>query len=605
VYSQRLKEISARLRENPMDAVWAGHLLKTRHEIAKAFLSARPEQLEVLYKGDAGKAHGMLLSMGITGYPPLPQEHALISSIARQVSQGPKEAITVNMVLAAMAYEGPHKLLTCEVLPLIPSWLLDGFLKYVFGVPWLFKEKGEVELHYQHLSRWVNHLHTHILGNRTSAYWREVLRGFMSHTNFMALYFTWHNLREIYRQRGELIQFALELWGCRPDFTFSARDKGAGKIRFGILSPMLTPRAETFATLPIYAHLDRREIEVILLVPARREKAALEAYCVSRADRLEEIPDDLFSSVEAIRALDLDAIWIGGNLSVGSSRFVNLSAHRLARVQLTGGCSPTTTGLRNIDVFVSGTLSEPPDAREHYTEKLICLDGPVICYDFGPVNDETTTRIIDRSELNIPEKAVVYASGTNFFKIIPELEETWIRILAATPDSRLLLYPFNPNWMTSYPAGPFLHRISATCKRLGVNGNRLAIIPPLPAIADIRAMLGNVADVYLDSFPHSGMTSLVDPLLAGIPTVVLEGNSQRSKMASGAMRDMGIPELVAGDQEACLQLALRLGREKDFRRLMAQEIRQRIAKPPKFLDARWCGAEMTRLLKSMVFPQSR
>jgi predicted O-linked N-acetylglucosamine transferase (SPINDLY family) len=149
-----------------------------------------------------------------------------------------------------------------------------------------------------------------------------------------------------------------------------------------------------------------------------------------------------------------------------------------------------------------------------------------------------------------------------------------------------------------------LHRISSTCRRLGVDGKRLVIIPPLPTIADIRAMLGNVADVYLDSFPHSGMTSLIDPLLAGVPTVVLEGNSQRSRMASGALRDMNIPELIAGDQEAYLELAVRLGRDKKLRLQYAQQVRRQIARPPKFLDARWYGDEMTRLLKKLALQKS-
>jgi predicted O-linked N-acetylglucosamine transferase (SPINDLY family) len=85
---------------------------------------------------------------------------------------------------------------------------------------------------------------------------------------------------------------------------------------------------------------------------------------------------------------------------------------------------------------------------------------------------------------------------------------------------------------------------------------------------------------------------------------VLEGNSQRSKMASGALRDMNIPDLIAGDQEAYLELAMRLGRDKNLRLQYAQQVRQQIAKPPKFLDTRWYSDEITRLLKKLVLHQS-
>ena len=254
-----------------------------------------------------------------------------------------------------------------------------------------------------------------------------------------------------------------------------------------------------------------------------------------------------------------------------------------------------------MEVFVSGDLGEPSHgAQQQYTERLTCMNGPVLCFDFGQQQERAPSQIINRAMLGIPEGVTVYAAGANFFKITPELEEAWIRILAATPDSRLLLYPFNLNWTNYYLVGPFFLRITATCKRLGVEANRVAVKPPLPDIADVRAMLGNVADIYLDSFPHSGMTSLIDPLLAGVPTVVLEGNSQRSRMASGALRDMDLPELIAADEESYIGLAVELGQDRERRQRLAAELRRKMARPPKFLDPGWCGGEMTRLLKELV-----
>lgn len=602
MYSKRLKEILTQLGKNPADVNWAQQLLSLRHEVARIFLTASSAQLESLYKSDLGEAYFTMLNGGVSGYPPLGHEQQLISDVMHQVSKNNVHHATVNAILAAMLYESPHKFLSCELLPRIPVWLLRAVFRSVLGQQWLFKEKGDIELYYQILSRWVDYLHANILNNRTSAYWQEVLRGFLQYASFVSLYFSWHNLRDICRQRGELIEFAQELWGAQPGFDFGARVRKADKIRFGVLMQDLDPRSETFATLPVFAHLDRQTVEIILITRATREKknVELESYCASCADGLVEIPNDIKASVEIIRALDLDAIWVGTNLAAGASMFVQLCAHRLARVQLTGGCSPITTGLRNMDVFVSGHLTEPANgAQDQYTEKLVCMDGPVLCFDFGPQSNQVPTTIISRDMLGIPKGAVVYAAGANFFKITPELEETWIGILASVPDSRLLLYPFNLNWTNYYLVGPFFLRILATCNRLGVDANRVAIKPPVPSIADVRAMVGNVADVYLDSFPHSGMTSLIDPLLAGVPTVVLDGNSQRSRMASSALRDMGMHQLIAPDEESYVRLAVRLGQDQELRRQLAEEIRQKIAKPPKFLDSKWCGAEMMRLLKEL------
>jgi predicted O-linked N-acetylglucosamine transferase (SPINDLY family) len=603
MYSQRLEEVLKQLGRNPADINVARRLLGLRHEVARAIMATSPAQLEALYKGDLGEACFTMLNGGITGYPPLEPERQFVSDLMRQVNGDNAGQAGLNAHLAAMLYENPCKYLPCERLPEIPVWLLRTVFRCVLGQQWLFREKGEIELYYRSLSRWVDYLHANIPGNRDSPRWQEVLRAFLQYASFVSLYFSWHNLRDLCRKRGELVELAQELWGARPDLTFGPRARGEGKIRFGVLMQDLDPRSETYATLPVFAHLDREAIEIVLITRAMREKksAELEQYCAAHADRLVEIPADIKASVEIIRALDLDAVWIGTNLAAGASTFVQLCAHRLARLQLTGGCSPVTTGLRNMDVFVSGHLSEPAEgAQEQYTEKLACMNGPVLCFDFAQQHGQAPTQVVDRRMLGIPEDATVYAAGANFFKITPELEEAWIRVLAAVPGSRLLLYPFNLNWTNYYLVGPFFLRITATCKRFGVEAGRVVVKPPLPDIADVRAMLGQVADVYLDSFPHSGMTSLIDPLLVGVPTVVLKGNSQRSRMASGALRDMELFELIAADEESYINLAVELGQDRERRQRLAGEIRRKMARPPKFLDPAWCGVEMTRLLRELV-----
>jgi predicted O-linked N-acetylglucosamine transferase (SPINDLY family) len=603
MYSKRLEEILMQLGRSPADIPAARRLLGLRHEIAQTLLATPVARLESLYKGDLGEACFTMLNGGIPGYPPLEEERQFVADVMRQVTGDNASQAALNTILAAMLYENPYKYLSCERLPEIPVWLLRTVFRCVLGQQWLFREKGEIELYYRALSRWMDYLHANILGNPDSARWQEVLRAFLQYASFVSLYFSWHNLRDICRQRAELIEFAQELWGARPGFEFGPRARDAGRIRFGVLMQDFDPRSETFATLPVFEHLDREAIEIVLVTRAMREKksAELEEYCAARADRLVEIPADIKTSVEIIRALDLDAIWIGTNMAAGASTFVQLCAHRLARLQLTGGCSPVTTGFHNMDVFVSGHLAEPTQgAQEQYTERLACMNGPVLCFDFAQQSERAPTQAIKRDMLGIPEGATAYAAGANFFKITPELEEAWIRILATVPGSRLLLYPFNLNWTNYYLVGPFFLRITATCKRLGVEANRVAIKPPLPDIADVRAMLGRVADVYLDSFPHSGMTSLIDPLLAGVPTVVLEGNSQRSRMASGALRDMDLPGLIAADEESYILLAAALGQDRERRQRLAGEIRRKMVKPPKFLDPKWCGMEMTRMLKELV-----
>ena len=81
-----------------------------------------------------------------------------------------------------------------------------------------------------------------------------------------------------------------------------------------------------------------------------------------------------------------------------------LGALRLAPVQCTTWGHPSTTGFPTIDYFLSSEGMEPPDAADHYTERLVRLPNLSIYYD--PV--DVTPEPIDRESLGLRTGACVY-----------------------------------------------------------------------------------------------------------------------------------------------------------------------------------------------------
>jgi predicted O-linked N-acetylglucosamine transferase (SPINDLY family) len=61
-----------------------------------------------------------------------------------------------------------------------------------------------------------------------------------------------------------------------------------------------------------------------------------------------------------------------------------LAFSRLAPVQCVAWGHPVTTGLPEIDHFLSSDLMEPPGAEAHYTERLVRLPNLSICYSALP-----------------------------------------------------------------------------------------------------------------------------------------------------------------------------------------------------------------------------
>ncbi len=80
------------------------------------------------------------------------------------------------------------------------------------------------------------------------------------------------------------------------------------------------------------------------------------------------------------------------------------------------------------------------------------------------------------------------------------------------------------------------------------------------------------ADVFLDTIGFSGFNTALQAVECGLPIVTREGRFLRGRLASGILRRMGLPELVAQSEEAYVELAVRLARDAEYR----EHIRSRI-----------------------------
>jgi predicted O-linked N-acetylglucosamine transferase (SPINDLY family) len=309
------------------------------------------------------------------------------------------------------------------------------------------------------------------------------------------------------------------------------------------------------------------------------------------------LPDQMGPRVQAIRQADLDLVFLGTNTTAISNGITLMAAHRLARVQIASVCSCTTTGMRNMDYYMSGRLSEPADAQSHYSEKLIMIDGPAHCYDFSGELFAGPTETMTREGLGIPPDAVVFGSGANFYKILPEVEDVWMRILAAVPEARLILYPFNPNWSNAYPVDPFMERLGAAMLRNNIASDRVVVLRQAPNRADVLQRL-RLCDIYLDSFPFSGATSLLDPLEVGLPAVVMDGSSFRALVGPALLRAIAMDELIAGDPGAYMALAIRLAGDAALRDSLKGRVREKM-KAASFLDGKRYGAQVGAALEQM------
>lgn len=584
---------------SPSDAAVAkvtGSLAATRRELATQWAALPAADVERHYAGYLGQVHRLIQGSELRDALPDVVDRAFIRDLKAALALDDPRRTNPGKLLAATLFLYPHELPHCYELTAVPHWLADDYVFYMFSIPKMFREVGEAAAYFDFSARWTTYMRDMVAANIHTELGRNVGALFTKSAIFIPLYFNTANLRDIYSKRATVMQSTLSALNSPLDHVFGPRPDRQ-RLRLGILAAHFTPQTETYATLPVYRHLDRSKFEVILF-SLQQINHPLERYCAQYADRFVALPAQLGAQVQTVRAADLDLIFVGTNTTAGGSDLTLLALHRLARVQVAGVCSCTTTGMRNFDFYLSGRLSEPPDAQAHYTERLMMVDGPAHCYDFSGEASSSPTQTVTRADLGIPNDAVVFISGANFYKILPELDDIWMRILSAVPQSRLVLYPFNPNWSGSYPVPTFMERLSAVAARHHVDPGRLVVFNATPNRADIYERL-KLGDIYLDSFPFSGATSLLDPFKMELPTVVMDGTSFRTLVAPALLRTMELDELIAGDSEAYVALAVKLAGDAGLRNDLRGRIRAKMDCVPKFLDGRWYGAQAGAAFEQM------
>ncbi len=566
----------------------------SRRQLAEQCLNLEAHQIASWYQGLSGKIQPMLLHENNENRNTSLEDQQFINSLLTLIAQEADQPENIRILLAAMLYYRADEMpLSCD-LSKIPDWLLSDYLKYLFPRSVVFYQIEESEKYYVYMCKWIDYLHSAIINHSDHSYWHQIVDIFVQVANFIPININNHNLKDVYVKRAEIIEFFLKINGHELEYEFNHLPLAKKKIKLGIIVYQNIPSAETFATLPFYEYLSR-DFEVFLYT-IRKSEGALAEYCRSCVNHAKLLPNDFEGQINSIREDNLDILFFGGNVTAITNQMCLLASHRLARIQVTSGGSIATTGLKNMDYFISGTLTDPDqNAQLQYQEKLLQIPGTAHCFSYG--NDEVIAQIeVDRSSLNISPEVVVFTSGANLFKIVPELFHAWAKIIAQVPDAVLMLLPYGPNWSKSYIKQPFEENLIHIFAEYGLSVDQLIILDPqpVPNRADVKSYY-QIADIYLDSFPFAGTTSLIEPLQVGLPVIARQGNCFRSAMGAAMIQSLGIADLVATSEESYIQLAVNLGNNIALRQQKSIEVQTKMQNNPSFLDSRAYAAKIGAL----------
>lgn len=573
------------------------NLVEIRNQVAKHWQSIPDDLLESAFKNGLGDLSKILLFQAPFPETNDAQEKFTVLHFA-QHDQSFTASEKIKALLTLMLYERANNLPLSIEMSQIPIWLLDTYLQYGLQPPSFFKSHNEAQDFYRFWEKLIDEIHKNVFTANNQEASQIIALAFYKYENFVHVYFNDKNLKNLYIKRAEILAYALEISGCELAYTFPKRQEARRKIRLGVLAAHFTPSAETFAALSLYEFISR-DFEVILY-SFQWTSHPLEGYCQASANLFRQLPSDLKSQVQIIRDDDLDLLLFASNITAVTNQVTSLALHRLARIQLASVASVVTTGMNSIDYYLSSEFTDPSlSAEDHYSERLVKLPGTVHCFSYG-TELSSSNLVIAREELGIRDDQVVFCSGANFFKITPELLQTWLKILLNVPNSLLLLMPFGPNWSNSYPKSYFQEYLQNAFVDAGLSEEQLLILDPqpVPNRADVKEYF-KLADIYLDSYPFAGTTSLMEPLEISLPIVTRLGQYFRGAMGAGILRSLGLSQMVAEDETDYVDKAIALGTNPDLNQQCRQQIADVMRSNPAVLDSRSYGLKIEQALKAI------
>ena len=290
----------------------------------------------------------------------------------------------------------------------------------------------------------------------------------------------------------------------------------------------------------------------------RRIKAAFDYFYEFENKTDQEI-------AQLVRDLDIDiAIDLGGHTEHART---GIFANRVAPIQVNYLGYPGTMGASYIDYIIADTTLIPEATQSFYTEKVVYLPDT-----YMPNNStrHISTRQFTRSELGLPEGEFIFCCFNNYFKINPDVFDSWARILDKVPGSLL--------WFRDGNSLAKSNLIEEAIKR-GISEDRLVFARRIDEQSEYLASYA-LADLFLDTFPYNAHTTASDALWAGLPVLTLIGQSFAARVAASLLNAIDLPELITHSQAEYESLAIELATHPEKLAQIKQKLEMnRLTKP--------------------------
>lgn len=274
-----------------------------------------------------------------------------------------------------------------------------------------------------------------------------------------------------------------------------------------------------------------------------------------------KIKNEVESAKDTIEKLNLDLLVY---CEIGMHPIYYFLAHlRLAKIQFNTWGHSDTSGINTIDYFITSKYYEDPISYlKNYSETPILLDSLCTCY-VNPLKFHHVSNFKSRIELGYSNNVNIYLCSQSLFKLHPNFDSYIAGILDKDPDGIFILLDTFGNKKR------IINRFEKSFK----NCSRLHFVNGMKHFDYLNLIA--VCDVMIDTYPFGGCNSSLEAFSLGRPVITQPSKHLNGRFTYGFYKKMNFMELIAYSKEDYINIAVKLGRNKNYNKYCSANILQK------------------------------
>lgn len=343
----------------------------------------------------------------------------------------------------------------------------------------------------------------------------------------------------------------------RTDLTKRRKDRGRVKVGFPVGSERHTVFLRFMQGL-INQLAQRDDIELMVASPV----SGIPALRQKLDERVELVPLAAEPTVSA-QALAEQACDLLYYFEIGTESLTYfLPFFGAAPVQATSWGTPVTSGIPQIDYFLSSQLIEPADAQDHYSEKLHLMETLPVVYERPAIRPIAKSR----EAFGFSPQDHLIGVLQSPYKLHPDFDSVIADILRSDERAQVAL-----------AIGTYANSQSLLTERLQRNlpdvASRVTLLPKLSQ--DDFHDFARHCDVVLDTLHFGGGATAYECLAMGVPVLTLPGKFMRGRVTQGCYQKMGITDCIASSRDDFVAKAVALAADPARQQALRESIVER------------------------------